>query len=194
MLAAGSVAAIGAATVHTSTAFADQGSGNCLPTNWPTSPANFLGLLELTQQGTGDDKYVKATVQPGVGAMASISCAPDNGTRQLSYKWGLTGPNGTRFNIDGNSVSAVNQNTWSARSAVRVVDNGRSNGLSTVGMFTVTLQVRVQCGTTQACWRCLTYVIPFEWSVGAPISSYALAVGAPTITFGSDDCNDTGGG
>lgn len=186
LLAGGTAAAIGTSIITTSTAFADQGTVGCLPTNWPTSLAGALRLVADIQTG-----FVRATLITNSSSISGssidrIGCA-GGGTPELQVRWSVGPPVSTGGPVvliePGLTNATTEWHTMTAANVVRVVDATNNQRLGTAGTYTLQLQFRAACRQPRLCWRCITVTATFGWN------GLRTITGTPTFTSVNDSTN-----
>ena len=185
LLAGGTATAIGASVIQTGTAFADSGSGTCLPQNWPANGGDFIGSVFVTDLGN----YPAVIVDTTTTLMSSITCS--GAPRAYHFNWAFTstiaGARMLTHDSAGQGGGVMQQNTWinGERRSVRFTDAISTSALTGVGNIQVVIQVRAFCNGSPKCWRCFTANVTFSWD-GTGLTS----TGGIT-TNGSSNCNES---
>lgn len=185
LIAGGAATAVGASVIQTSSAYADSGSGSCLPQNWPKG-SDIASAVFLTELSGYPVILVDTTFSP---LLAPISCS--SAGKAIHVRWSMiSSPAGARLlthESAGQGGGAVTTDLWLPfpRTQVRVTDSTSTSNLGLNGTYAINVQVRVVCTGVKQCWRCFNANIAFEWQDGLGDTSI-------TSSNGSANCNDFG--
>ncbi|MGB8860432.1 MAG: hypothetical protein WCC60_14300 [Ilumatobacteraceae bacterium] len=182
LAAAGAIVA-GGNVVHSSAAFADQGSSRCLPTNC-TSAAAF-GLLVVGTSSTSNS--VQATDS------SALATCPPGFTASLQRRWRVTriagtgGGGGARVLDCATKAVLANDGAWTSFPSVNPVCLFNMNSTTNLNTGTYQLDLIVRRICTQGakkCWCCAGFTQRFSLA-----GSLLVPLSTASFTVSSADCD-----